>query len=377
MAEGFCLRCDWAGETEEPACPRCAAPLYRMGRSEPTPAPPDVPPARPDPPAEVPGTRGAPLEGSEREGDQDEAVLPSVGTAERGRWRVIALALTLTAVVAFALTRGGELDPGDRDQARADLETPADPAFPSLPVNPSPGPPPQCSGDATPPARAEPADAVPAATADYVFQSSLESSLGTDPDPELVEVEGGSSVFTVDGRTGTTVLRFAGGRGLALAPTTRVIPSSEYTIELLFRLDLLTGYRKIIDFKNGTADDGLYVLDGCLTFYPKQQQALNAIRTDTYVQVVLTRDSTDRVVGYVNGIRQFAFADRGGLAEVNGRKTLRFFVDDVTTTGEHSSGAVSQIRLFDQALTANEVAALACTEFLIADEASPCLEILQ
>ena len=119
MAERFCLRCDWAGETEEPACPRCGAPLYRMARSEPTPAPPEVPPARRDPPAEVPGTRGAPLEGSEREGDQDEAFPRSVVTAERGRRRVIALALTLTAVVAFVLTRGGKLDPGGPDQARA------------------------------------------------------------------------------------------------------------------------------------------------------------------------------------------------------------------------------------------------------------------
>ena len=95
------------------------------------------------------------------------------------------------------------------------------------------------------------------------------------------------------------------------------------------------------------------------------------------MQVVLTRDPTDRVVGYVNGIRQFAFDDRGGLAKVSGRKTLRFFVDDVTTTAGDSSGAVSQIRLFDQALTANEVALLACTELAIADEAFPCLGILQ
>ena len=103
--------------------------------------------------------------------------------------------------------------PGGRDQARADSETPADPAVPSQPTDPS-GPPPQCSGDATTPAAPEPAQAVPAATADYYFQGSLESSLGTAPD--LVEVDKGSSVFTADGTTGVTVLRFAGGRGLAL-----------------------------------------------------------------------------------------------------------------------------------------------------------------
>ena len=370
MTERFCLRCDWAGETGEPACPRCGAPLYRMARSEPTPAPPGVPPAHRDPPAEIPGTRGAPLEGSESEGDQDQAELPSPATAERGRWRVIALALTLTAVVAFALTRGGEPDPGGQDQVRADPETPADRASPSLPADPSPGPPPLCSGDATIPAVPEPAQAVPAATADYYFQGSLESSLGTAPD--LVEVEKGSSVFTVDGRTGVTVLRFVGGRGLALAPTTRVIRSSGYSIEVLFRFDLLAGYRKILDFKDGSSDDGLYVLDGCLTFFPKEQDVLTKIGSDSYVQVVLTRGPADRVVGYVNGVRQFAFDDRGGLAKVGGSNTLRFFVDDVTTNGEWSSGAVSQIRLFDQALTANEVALLACTEIAIADATFTC-----
>jgi len=367
MAERFCLRCDWAGETEGPACPRCGAPLYRMGSSAPTPARQEAPPARSERPAEVPGTRAAPTDAPR----ENAGVPPSVATDERGRWRVIALALTLTAVVAFALTRGGELDPVGQDQARADPETPADPAFPVLPNNPSPGPPPPCSGDATTPAAPEPAQAVPAATADYYFQGSLESSLGTAPD--LIEVEEGSSVFTVDGRTGVTVLRFAGGRGLALAPTTRVIRGSGYSIEILFRFDLLDGYRKIIDFKDGSTDDGLYVLDGCLIFFPNVQEALTRIGSDSYVQIVLTRDAADRVVGYVDGVRQFAFDDLGGLAKVGGSKNLRFFVDDVTTTGEWSNGAVAQIRLFDQALTANEVALLACTELAIADPTFPCL----
>ena len=375
MAEWFCLRCDWTDETQEPACLRCGAPLYRMGRSDPTPARAKFSSARPDPPDEVPGTHGAPLEGSDREADQDKAVPRSVATAERGRGQVIALALTLTAVVAFVLTRGGEPDPDGPDQARADAEAPADPGFPGLQSNPSRGQPPQCSGDATTPAAPEPTEAVPAATADYYFQSSLESSLGTAPD--LVEVERGSSVFTVDGRTGTTVLRFAGGGGLALAPTTRVVGSSEYTIEVLFRLDLLAGYRKIIDFREGASDAGLYLLDGCLTFFPREQDALTRIASDSYVQIVLTRDAADRVVGYVDGVRQFTFNDRDGLAKVGGSDGLRFFVDDATTIGEHSSGSVSQIRLFDQALTANEVALLACTELAIADPTFPCLALQQ
>jgi hypothetical protein len=66
------------------------------------------------------------------------------------------------------------------------------------------------------------------------------------------------------------------------------------------------------------------------------------------------------VAGYVDGVRQFAFQDGDGLAEI-ASDTLRFFVDDSETRREYSEGAVTRIRLYDRALTANEVAALACS----------------
>jgi hypothetical protein len=322
------------------------------------------------PAAEVSGPRDAPVETTGQDGPRDEGSPPPVGPAERGRWRVFALAIVLTGAVAFGLTRGGGSDPRQpRDEQGQALAEPSVASPTTPPVVPR-----TCSDRPAPPIP-EPADIVPAATADYLFQGSLESSLGRVPD--LAGVGGGTGVFTVDGTTGTTVLRFAGGRGLKLTPTTGVIGSSAYTIELLFRFDFVSEYRKIIDFKGGSEDSGLYVLDGCLTFFPKEQNALISIRPDSYVQVVLTRDRSGEVVGYVDGVRQFAFDDRRGLAEVNGRKILRFFVDDRTTTGEHSSGAVSQIRLFDRPFTASEVAALACTELAIADATFSCRELQQ
>src|SRR5262245_26078613 len=362
MTERLCLRCDWTGETDRDTCPRCGAPLYVTDHPEPADSPGPLPQARvPRQPADVPALYQPPIDTTRQdEGREDEAVR-QVGPAERGRWRVIVLAVVLTAPAAFGLTRGGGSDaergPDGRGQTLAEpsaaSQTPPPPVFLS-----------SCSGQPPPPIP-EPAKVVPAATADYLFQGSLESSLGRAPD--LGGVGGGSAVFTVDATTGTTVLRFAGGRGLRLTPTTEVIGSSAYTIELLFRFDFVSEYRKIIDFKGGSDDSGLYLLDGCLTFVPRGQNAFTSIGADSYVQVVVTRDSSDRVVGYVDGVRQFAFADMRGLAEVNAKKSLRFFVDDHTTTGEHSSGAVSQVRLFDQPLTASEVAALACTELAIAD----------
>ena len=314
--------------------------------------------------AEASDPRDAPVETTRQVEPREEGSPPPVGPAERGRWRVIVLAIVLTGAVAFGLTRGGGSDPQRARDGRGQALAEPNAASPAPPLVV----PRTCSGGPAPPIP-EPAGIVPAPTADYVFQGSLESSIGHAPD--LAGVGGGSGIFTVDGRTGTTVLRFAGGRGLKLTPTTGVIPSSTYTIELLFRLDFVSTYRKIVDFKGGSDDGGLYVLDGCLTFFPKTLDAFTPIAEDSYVQVVLTRDASGEVVGYVDGVRQFAFDDRRGLGEVNGR-ILRFFVDDRTTTGEHSSGAVSQIRLFDRAFTASEVAALACTELAIADATSSC-----
>ena len=148
-------------------------------------------------------------------------------------------------------------------------------------------------------------------------------------------------------------------------------------IALLALCDALTAKPAALFALDTHAGRGLYALDGCLTFFPKRLDALTPIGSGSYVQVVLTRDAEGRVVGYVDGVRQFAFDDDDGLAKVGRSSTLRFFVDDHTTTGEYSSGAVSQIRLFDQPLTEREVAALACTELAIADATFACRELQQ
>jgi hypothetical protein len=156
------------------------------------------------------------------------------------------------------------------------------------------------------------------------------------------------------------VLSFSARGGLALTPATGIVYRDVYTIELLFRFDRVDGFRKLIDFENGSDDSGLYVQDGCLTFVPRNERAGTGIQQHTYVQVVLTRDTTDRVVGFVDAVRQFAFRDAAGLAGI-ASDTLRFFADDSITRVEYSNGAVTQIRLYDRALTAGEVAALACS----------------
>jgi hypothetical protein len=289
-------------------------------------------------------------------------VPPPIAPTPSGRWPVIVLALILAAAgFGYALVRGSPPDPAEA-LAPENLGPEAatrSVAFPSLPADPSPQPPPgPCDEGRATQRIAVPTELVPAPAADYRFQRSYGSVVGNAPD--LVEVGRSAAAFVFDASIDRTVLSFSGRGGLALTPATGIVYHDVYTIELLFRFDRVDGFRKIVDLKDGSVDDGLYVQDGCLTFFPRNVRAGTGIRRHSYVQIVLTRDSSERVVGYVDAVRQFAFRDAAGLAEI-GSETLRFFADDSTTRVEYSNGAVTQIRLFDRALTAGEIAALACS----------------
>ncbi len=207
--------------------------------------------------------------------------------------------------------------------------------------------------------------------ADYRFQDTRSTSVGSAP--ALTDIGPGTNTFTtatVDDAP-RKVLSFPEGNGVKLSPTTDVVPGvgGTYTMVVLFELDSVSGFRRIIDFKNGGSDNGLYVQDSNLSFYRHPQAIVQGagapIAANTYVQVALTRDSGGTVVGYVDGVQQFSFFD--GLSDGNGfqaiidaNQTLRFFRDNESdgATDEHSAGSVARIRLYDRALTATEVGVL-------------------
>ena len=153
-------------------------------------------------------------------------------------------------------------------------------------------------------------------------------------------------------------MNFSPNNGVTLSPTVGVVPNDAYTIAVLFRFSEVNSWRKILDFKNGEVDRGLFVLDGKLIFYNETSSGIGAsVSPNTYVQVVLTRDADKHVVGYVDGVVQFSFTDVDGLAEISDQNTLRFF-NNIQGPGDTSSGSVARIRLYDNAITADEVALL-------------------
>jgi hypothetical protein len=184
----------------------------------------------------------------------------------------------------------------------------------------------------------------------YLLDSDGHDELGG---PDIVG-EGGSFGVSALGQLG---YQFAANQGLVL---TNVLPVSVYTIDFSVSLDLVDGWRKYIDFKGLSSDAGLYNYYQTLNFFPigGGTQVLNV---GELARVTLTRDASGTVVGYVNGSAQISFDDSVvQLATFTEAQQLgRLFHDDFATgEGEASSGFVDYVRIYDVALTADEVAAL-------------------
>jgi subtilisin-like proprotein convertase family protein len=189
-------------------------------------------------------------------------------------------------------------------------------------------------------------------TADYQFQNTRSSSVAGAP--ALTDL--GANAFATETVNGVprTVLVFAQNNGLSLSPTTGVMPNDRYTIVMLFRFQTVSGFRRLIDFRNAASDEGAYVENGHL----KHGDRSDTIRANTYVQIVYTRNGTIASQrGYVDG-RQVLVGAPGGYDLALVGSTLRFFRDDNEFPNEASAGAVARIRIYDGELSASQVAAL-------------------
>jgi hypothetical protein len=190
--------------------------------------------------------------------------------------------------------------------------------------------------------------------ADYQFSNTLASSVGAAPDLQYI---GSNHFFTnlVVNGPARTVLRFPQGSGLALQPTTTVFSSNVYTVALVFQLDTVSGYRRVLDTKNAAQDQGLYVHDGKLVLYPLGPQSEVCVNSNTWYQLVFTRDDSGAVKVYLDGTLRLSVNDANGYSIINSSASMRFFKDDAN---ENSAGYVARIRNFATALTPEQVAAI-------------------
>ncbi len=145
---------------------------------------------------------------------------------------------------------------------------------------------------------------------------------------------GGVGITNNGGLLTAAALTFGANQG----PTLTGLGSlSVYTLETRFAFDEISGYRKIADFQNRTNDQGLYILNGALNYYPVITGS-DTIAPSTYFTVTLVRDASNMLTGYLNGMQQWSFLDSSGLAVING--SLDLFRDDFQVGPHESSGGV-------------------------------------
>jgi len=198
------------------------------------------------------------------------------------------------------------------------------------------------------------AKATPVLVHEYDFNGNLLDSVGSTP----IQNNNGGTV-------GAGVFSFGPNQGPTLAAESSL--ASSYSIGLEFKLNLNSdgtsvetspnGWVSILNLSNLVYDsNNQYLFYGKPTFY-NISSGSGVIPNNTPVQMLLTWDGTN-YKSYLNGSLQDSFSTPGAASAVvvSGNAIFQFFQDDHHTSTEATSGSVSQIRVWDGALTGGAVA---------------------
>ena len=124
-----------------------------------------------------------------------------------------------------------------------------------------------------------------------------------------------------------------------------------------FRFDESNGFRKVVDFKDRLSDTGFYLLGSVPVFFGASIGG-GSFPVGTTLPLVLTRNgATSTFTAYVNGAQAFSFVDGSSLSVFSApANVIWFFRDDVIQNAEAAPGTVDELRIWDGALSASEVA---------------------
>lgn len=202
--------------------------------------------------------------------------------------------------------------------------------------------------------------------ASYLFQNTLSSSVAGAP--ALVATDPtGTSGFVSDTVGGSTrTVYHVGGtnansdQGGLTFNSTGLLPTDSYSVALTIKFfDRENAWRRILDVKNRTSDEGFYVdPSNNLDVFPVAGNA--AFTNDIYQNVVLTvkPSGPNNVNAYIQGGMTLAvttdilFLQPGGL--------INLFLDNVAEggQGEWSQANIAVVNFYSGVLTADEVAVI-------------------
>lgn len=169
----------------------------------------------------------------------------------------------------------------------------------------------------------------------------------------LTDDLGGPSLTALGGTVNADRYVFGMNQGLVLGENLGGV----YTIDFLYNLSSQASYRKLVDFKNGTSDNGVYSFGGraSVYVYGSHMGSDVPVGNDVDSQFTITRDAAGNINAYVNKVLVVTLPASG--PETVFGDFARFFVDDALG-GEASAGQVDYLRIYNTALTATEVAGL-------------------
>lgn len=200
---------------------------------------------------------------------------------------------------------------------------------------------------------------------EYLFNGNLN---GTGGGPALTQsltcgaTSGAFSTQTITTSAGFCVTDMAfcfnDGGGLQYANPSYI--TNQYTIHLFFKFNTISGWSRIIDFSNSTADAGIYLLNDCLNFYPNGN--VGPCPTFTaglwYLMSFVRDGSTNLVSVYVNGVLFGSYNDGATNTYKCATNTtpITFFRDDNTVACEAQPGCVKYLSVSSGISTAAQVA---------------------
>ncbi|MDD2528562.1 MAG: T9SS type A sorting domain-containing protein [Lentimicrobiaceae bacterium] len=130
----------------------------------------------------------------------------------------------------------------------------------------------------------------------------------------------------------------------------------DYSIEIYFKFDELTSWKRVIDWKNRKTDRGAYIYSGKLNFYNILYSGEAPVVAGEYTYYVLTRTaSTGKVLIYTDADVKIDFIDTNNDALVDDDGVINFFYDDLVVKNEASAGAVAMIKLYNYPLSQEEI----------------------
>ena len=136
-----------------------------------------------------------------------------------------------------------------------------------------------------------------------------------------------------------------------------------YTIHMLVKFNSIpggpSGYQRIINFKNFSNDDGLYVLNDCITLgaQPYPLGPCPKLASNVFILISLVRDGgTNTVSVYTNGTPFATLVDAGNIyVPATATTPINFFVDDAGGCETGPGGSIKYLSVTNVTSTPIEV----------------------